>query len=285
MAVLAVVGSSTLSKVPPCDPSFCKACFDYCGVPPYTCDDTNTACEVDPICLACEHSCPTHEDCPVGCLADNKECPETMDDTSTTTTSESSTITIETSTTPTEAMSTRTTALTTTTSTTTTTTSASLFQKSLVKGLMAFENVIESTVNGETYRVAFNVTTSEAGIVSLSAIKEAIKSITCSIDDSGGDPSVVVTLRPDLEVESTTEQLFPIDSLLVVDGKHFGSCELKDLPIDFSDSFDDFPEDGFLQIKSVTADANTVTIKGVSKSFFDMFESSDFRIERISDNR
>jgi hypothetical protein len=109
------------------------------------------------------------------------------------------------------------------TTTSTTTTNTSLFQKSFVKGLTAFENATDSTLNGETYRVAFNVRTREAGIVSLSAIKEVIESITCSIDDSGGDPSVVVTLSPALEVESTIEQVFPIDSLLVVDGKHFGS--------------------------------------------------------------
>jgi len=59
---------------PPCNPSFCKSCFSYCGTPPYECE--GYSCQIDYFCQVCQVACPL-QDCPVGCKAtakDNHSC-------------------------------------------------------------------------------------------------------------------------------------------------------------------------------------------------------------------
>lgn len=83
---LSTSSSSTLSTTttpsddiplkPPCNPSFCEACYYYCGEPPYVCTSAEShACKVDVICEGCELVCQqdAQDECVVGCQVNSSD--------------------------------------------------------------------------------------------------------------------------------------------------------------------------------------------------------------------
>jgi len=165
-------------------------------------------------------------------------------------------------------------------------------------------NPIVQDEEGKEYSIQFNATTAASGVISLAQGSDLLFAVNCSYDivylnndtvvnqtDQNTDNStnftttgiVSITLIEGKSFGEDLEALFPLNSILVIDGNKFGSCSL-DPPSALVNDFN-FTTDGFLEIKNVTVlddEVNrneTIRLTGISRDFDAIFPTRNIVIE------
>jgi hypothetical protein len=152
-------------------------------------------------------------------------------------------------------------------------------------GQKGFEDTVEEE-DGIQYRVIANITTFETGIVSLAGASSLLREVKC-FDDG----TVRITFNELVRGEFLAA-MFPLGSMLVIDGATLGSCLLG---VDegeeqeknyWTDHFPDSTDDGYLFIEEavIGASGSQAVVRGSRSSFFFMFDEADFIVEPIPSN-
>jgi hypothetical protein len=123
------------------------------------------------------------------------------------------------------------------------------------------------------YRVKYNVTLREDGLVSLTPVQDLISAVGCSY--LGDTASIRIEFAQDID---DVQDLFPIGAVLAVDSSIFGPCVLSDAEAPSNDDF----LDGILTIESVTGNSKEAVVSGVAGSFLNMFQRGSILIQRLN---
>jgi hypothetical protein len=123
--------------------------------------------------------------------------------------------------------------------------------------------------DGSSYEVRADITLTERGVVSLAAVRNVVKEVTCQ-----GSTAFVTFVG---ETQKSAEELFPKGSLLIINQNLFGECTFEgDLEIINRRG------DGYLFIESVTWVPPLFQISGTPGTFSDMFATgTEFSMRRV----
>lgn len=124
----------------------------------------------------------------------------------------------------------------------------------------------------DDYEVEYNVTYLKAGFVSLAAAYQIINNVTCSAG------AIKIQFSNPLQ-QSALPSMFPIGSLLIVDGILYGiNCTVKE---EFST--DSLSQSGFLIIQGsrISEGGKTVTVNGIPASFMHIFQEQNMTYHSV----
>jgi hypothetical protein len=152
-------------------------------------------------------------------------------------------------------------------------------------GQKGFDDTVEEE-DGIQYRVIANITTFETGIVSLAGASSLLREVKC-LDDG----TVRIMFNEVVKGEFLAD-MFPVGSMLVIDGATLGSCLLG---VDegeeqeknyWTDHFPDSTDDGYLFIEEAVmgASGSEAVVRGSRSSFFFMFDEADLIVEPLPTN-
>lgn len=129
----------------------------------------------------------------------------------------------------------------------------------------------------EQFDVNYDVTLTDAGVISLADAKTFIRKVTCSQDGS-----VRIKLKKNFKPPELA-LLYPVGALLVISADVFGPCKLSP----GNASTDPFLnralfEDSFLFIEYVQGTTRNALIRGKPTTYFSLFSKADIRVKRIN---